>query len=37
MGDASSARGWCSHGAVRRRGGAGEQFGACTADGTSIT
>jgi hypothetical protein len=37
MGDAGTARRWGSHGAVRRRGEAGERCGACKADGTSIT
>jgi len=37
MGDAGSAWGWRSHGAVRRRGKAGVQDDACGADGTSIT
>lgn len=37
MGDAGSARGWRSHGAVRRRGEARARLGTCEADGTSIT
>ena len=37
MGDAGSAWGWRSHGAVRGRGEAGGQGDACKADGTSVT